>query len=313
VDDLRGVDINLLVVLDAVLSERSLTRAADILGTSQPTVSGAVAKLRTMLDDPLLVRSGRLSELTPRAEALQPVVRAALDEIDRTLNLRPMFDPLASARHFRLAASDYALSVMTAPLLAVLEQAAPHITIDFGPLSNFEAVDLLRDDVVVASAARGVPGKHQALFSDTIVCIVRSGHPALVDGTLSLEHLATLPYVQVAFGDGIVMYADDSLASAGVSPRVARTVPGFLPVPFTVAGSDRYGFVPERVADRYAAELGLEVARIPISLPVLVEAAFWHPSRNDDPALRWLVSILREVAERVEFADDEGSPVWPRP
>jgi LysR family nod box-dependent transcriptional activator len=309
VDELRGVDINLLVVLDAVLSERSLTRAADVLGTSQPTVSSAVAKLRGMLDDPLLVRSGRLSDLTPRAEALQPVVRAALDEIDRTLNLRPMFDPLTSGRHFRLSASDYALSIMTAPLLGLLESAAPHITIDFGPLSNVGPVDLLRDDVVVASAARGVPGKHQALFSDTMVCVVRRGHPRLVDGALDLEALAALPYVQVAFGEGIVMYADESLADVGVVPRVARTVPGFLPVPFTVAGSDRYGFVPARVADRYAGELGLEVARIPVSLPVLVESAFWHPSRNDDPALRWLVSILREVAERVEFADDESAPV----
>jgi LysR family nod box-dependent transcriptional activator len=305
VDELRGVDINLLVVLDAVLSERSLTRAADVLGTSQPTVSGAVAKLRTMLDDPLLVRNGRLSELTPRAQALQPVVRAALDEIDRTLNLRPMFDPLTSARHFRLSASDYALSVMTAPLLAVLEAAAPHVTIDFGPLSNVGPVDLLRDDVVVASAARGVPGKHQALFSDTMVCVVRRDHPRLVDGALSLADLASMPYVQVAFGEGIVMYADETLAAAGATPRVARAVPGFLPVPFTVAGSDMYGFVPARVADRYADALDLAVARIPVSLPVLVEAAFWHPSRNDDPALRWLVSILLEVAERVEFADEE--------
>jgi LysR family nod box-dependent transcriptional activator len=305
VDDLRGVDINLLVVLDAVLSERSLTRAADVLGTSQPTVSGAVAKLRTMLDDALLVRRGRLSELTPRAQALQPVVRAALDEIDRTLNLRPMFDPLTSSRHFRLSASDYALSVMTAPLLALLEQAAPHVTIDFGPLVNFGPIDLLRDDVVVASADRGVPGKHRALFSDALVCVVRREHPALVDGALSLDDLAALPYVQVAFADGVVMYAEETLADAGAPPRVARTVPGFLPVPFTVAGSDMYGFVPARLADRYADALDLVVARIPVSPPVLVEAAFWHPSRNDDPALRWLVSILVQVAERVEFADDE--------
>lgn len=308
-DDLRGVDLNLLVVLDAVLSERSLTRAAEVLGTSQPTVSGAVAKLRTMLDDPLLVRSGRLSELTPRAAALQPVVRTALDEIDRTLHLRPLFEPLTSTRHFRVSASDYALSVMTAPLLAVLEEAAPLVSIDFSPLSNVGPVDLLRDDVVVASAARGVPGKHLSLFSDAIVCIVRQGHPALADGALSLESLSSLPYVQVAFGDGIVMYADETLAEAGVAPRIARTVPGFLPVPFTVAGSDMFGFVPERVADRYAGALGLQVARTPVTPPVLVEAAFWHPSRNDDPALRWLVSVLREVAERVEFADEDHPPV----
>lgn len=304
-DDLRGVDINLLVVLEAVLSERSLTRAADALGSTQPTVSGAVAKLRTMLDDPLLVRSGRFSELTPRAQELLPIVQAALAEIDRTFNLRPRFDPLTSERHFRLSASDYALSIMTAPLLQVLESSAPQVTVEFVPLSNVGPVDLLRDDVVVASAERGVPGKHLSLFSDAMVCVVRRDHPRLDDGMLTLDALRALPYVQVAFADGIVMYADDTLADAGVVPAVAVTVPGFLPVPFTVTGSDRYGFVPARIAERYADELGLTVARIPVPLPVLVEAAFWHPSRNDDPALQWLVSILRQVAELVEFADDE--------
>lgn len=304
-DELRGVDINLLVVLDAILTERNLTRAAETLGTTQPTVSGATAKLRAMLDDPLLVRNGRVSELTPRALALQPVVRAAIAEIDRTLNLRPRFDPLTSDRRFRLAASDYALSVMTAPLLEVLREAAPEATVEFSPLSNTGPVDLLREDVVIASAAHGVPGKRQSLFSDTMACIVRRGHPALRDGALGMDDLSTVPYVEVALADGVVMYADETLATAGVTPRVARTVPGFLPVPFTVAGTDMYGFVPARLAERYADELDLEIARIPVPLPVLVEAAFWHPSRSDDPAVRWLVATLVEVAERVEFGGED--------
>ena len=308
-DDLRGVDINLLVVLDAVLSERSLTRAAEVLGTTQPTVSGAVAKLRTMLDDQLLVRSGRLSELTPRARSLQPVVRAALAEIERTFQLRPMFDPLTSDRHFRVAASDYALAAMTAPLLELLESTAPGITVEFGPLSNVGPIDLLQGDVVVASVSRGVPGKHLSLFSDETVCIVRRDHPDLIDGALSTEALRRLPYVQVAFADGVVMLADDALATAGIAPHIVRTVPGFLPVAFSVTGSDLYGFVPARVAEAYGEHLGLAVAQVGFPLPVLVEAAFWHPSRNDDPALRWLVSVLRQVAERVEFADEEPGAV----
>lgn len=305
--DLRGIDINLLVALDAILAERSLTRAAEILGTTQPTVSGAMAKLRRLLADPLLVRNGRLSELTPRARALQPVVQAALSEIDRTLNLRPRFEPLPSRRLFRLSASDYALSVMTAPLLDVLEQEAPQVTVEFSPLNNIGPVDLLREDVAIASASRGVPGKRQALFSDSTVCIVRRGHPRLRNGTLSLEDLSTLLYVQVVLADGVVMYADAALAAGGVTPRVARTVPGFLAVPFMVTGSDMYGFVPARLAELYADELDLVVARIPLPLPVLIESAFWHPSRNDDPALRWLVSILLKVAERVEFPDEAAA------
>lgn len=304
--DLRDVDVNLIVVLDAILTERNLTRAAEVLGTTQPTVSGAAAKLRKMLDDPLLVRSGRTSELTEKAQALQPLVRAAMTEIERTLNVRPMFDPLTSDRTFHVAASDYALSVMTAPLLDLLERQAPNITVEFSPLANIGPVDLLRDDVVVAQASRAVPGKRQSLFSDLMVCIVRRDHPRLQSGALTLADLNTLPYVQVALAEGVVMYADDTLAAAGVSPRVAAVVPGFLPVPFAVSGTDMYSFVPARLADLYAAELDLAVAQIPVPLPVLVEAAFWHPSRNDDPAVRWLIDTLVQVAERVEFADEDA-------
>lgn len=304
--DLRDIDINLVVVLDAILTERNLTRAAEALGTTQPTVSGAAAKLRKLLDDPLLIRSGRESELTEKARMLQPIVRAAVTEIDRTLNVRPLFDPLTSDRHFHVAASDYALSVMTAPLLTLLEEQAPNVAVEFSPLSNFGPVDLLRDDVVVAQASRLIPGKRQSLFSDTMVCIVRRDHPHLHDGALRLSELNTIPYVQVSLAEGVVMYADDTLAAAGVSPRVAATVPGFLPVPFAVSGSEMYGFVPARLAELYAHELDLVVAEIPVPLPVLVEAAFWHPSRNDDPAVRWLIDILVQVAEHVEFAGEDA-------
>lgn len=309
--DLRGIDINLIMVLDAILAERSLTRAGEAIGLTQPAVSGAVAKLRKMLDDPLLVRSGRTFELTPRALALQPLVRDAVIEVDRTFNLRPMFDPLTSDRRFRLTASDYALSVMTAPLLRVLEQEAPGVSVEFGSLNNIGPVDLLRADVAIASAAHGVPGKRQSLFSDAMTCIVRRDHPRLKDGALTLEDLAQLPYVQVVFAENLVMFADDALAAASVRPNVARTVPGFLAVPHLVSGTDMFGFVPARIADRYAETLELTVARIPLQLSTLVESAFWHPSRTNDPAIRWLLGILRTVAELVEFESDLDAYVDP--
>ncbi|MBN9215030.1 MAG: hypothetical protein ABS62_00345 [Microbacterium sp. SCN 70-200] len=303
-DDLRGIDLNLLVVLDAILTERNLTRAGETIGMTQPAVSSAATKLRRMLDDPLLIRSGRTSELTERGAALQPIVRQAMEEIGRTLGVRPMFDPLTTTRRFRFTASDYALAFMTAPLMEILEQEAPHASVEFAPMNALEPIDLLREDIVIASAAREVPGKHQALFSDTMVCIVRRGHPRLQDGALSAADLSDLPYVQVVFADGVVMFADDALSAAGVLPRTARTVPGFLPVPWAVAGTDMFGFVPERVAALYADELDLVTATIPIALPVLVEAAYWHPSRTGDPAVSWLLGILRTVAERVEFAGE---------
>jgi len=301
--DLRGIDLNLLVVLDAILTERNLTRAGETIGLTQPAVSGAVAKLRRLFDDPLLVRGGRTSELTPKAIELQPVVREAMAEIARTLNIRPLFDPLTSDRQFRITASDYALSVMTGPLLAVLEQQAPGVSVEFSPLMNVEPVDLLREDVVVASATRLIPGKHQALFSDSMACVVAADNPRLRDGALTLDDLAEMPYVQVALAEGVVMYADDALSAAGISPTVARIVPGFLPVPFVVSGTGFFGFAPTRLAELYSDELGLTVARLPMRLPVLIESAYWHPSRSDDPALSWLLDALRTVSERIEFAD----------
>ncbi len=303
-DDLRGIDLNLIVALDAILTERNLTRAGEAIGLTQPAVSGAAAKLRKLLDDPLLIRSGRTSELTPRAQALQPVVRQAVAEINRTLTLRPMFDPATTQRRFRLTASDYALAFMTAPLLELFEQKAPHASVEFAPLNALDPLDLLREDIAVASAAREVPGKRQALFSDTMVCIVREDHPRLRSGRLSVEDLAALPYVQVNFADGVVMHADDVLSAAGIHPQVARSVPGFLPVTWAVSGTDMYGFVPARLAELYGPALGLVAAEIPLKLPVLVETAFWHPSRSSDPAVLWLLGILRTVAERVEFAGE---------
>lgn len=228
----------------------------------------------------------------------------ALNEIGRTFNLRPMFDPRTSDRQFRIAASDYALSVMTAPLLAVLAEEAPEASVDFDGLNNIDPVDLLRKDVVIAGGNRLVPGKHQSLFSDTFVCLVREDHPRLQNGALSVEDLRQMPYIDVAFSGEIVMVANDALISAGVSPRVAMTVPGFLPMPFMIAGTDMYGFVPARVAERYAAKLGLVVAQTPLSHRTLVEVAYWHPSKSDDPALQWLIGILRTTAERVEFDTD---------
>lgn len=305
--DLRNIDVNLVVVLDAILTERSLTRAGEAIGMTQPAVSGALSKLRKLVDDPLLVRNGRSFDLTPKAKELQPLVSDALKEVGRTFNLRPEFDPLTSDRRFRLWASDYVLATMTGTLLRILEEEAPGTSVEFGTLTDTQVtpIDLLRTDVVVTSANRGIPGKRQALFSDSFVCIISKTHPRLSRGHLTLSDLADLPFVRVDFGEGIVTIPDDALAAAGVDPQIAMTVPGFLSVPFMVQGSDMWGMVQARVAELYAEQLGLMIVDTPVPRSNLIEAAFWHPSKTSDPALRWLVAILRKTAERVEFATED--------
>ena len=149
--DLRNVDLNLIVVLDAVLAERNLTRAGERIGMSQPTVSAAVGKLRRQLGDALLVRTGNTFELTPTAQRLQPAVERAMREIRRTLDVMPGFDPLTTTRTFYISGSDYTLVELTGPLQGLLRERAPHAHVSFDSLPMSEAVsptDLLRRDAI---------------------------------------------------------------------------------------------------------------------------------------------------------------------
>jgi DNA-binding transcriptional LysR family regulator len=307
----KNIDFNLLVVLDAVLAERSLTKAGEAIGMTQPAVSGALSKLRKLLDDPLLVRNGRAFDLTPAGQALQPVAADALKEVGRTFNLRPQFDPLTSERRFRIWASDYALATMTSPLLGILQKEAPGTSVEFGSMTAgpVSPVDLLRTDVVISSANRGIPGKRQALFSDSFVCIISATNPRLRKRAMGLDDLADLPFVRVHFGENLVTIVDDALAAAGLNPPIAMTVTGFLTVPFMIEGTELWGMVPSRVAEMYAEQLGLVIVDAPVPRSNLIEAVFWHPSKTNDPALRWLVAILRKTAERVEFASEDDFTV----
>jgi len=308
VNDVRKLDLNLIVVLDALLIERNLTRAGERVGMTQPAVSGALARLREMFDDQLLERDGRGFVLTPRAEALVPAVAECMLEVQRTFDALPDFEPESSTRTFLVAGSDYVLSEITSPLLNLLEREAPHTRVEFSGLpvdETISPVDLLRSDVTIAGSGRGVPGKHASLFSDRFVCLADAANPALQDGRLPLDTLGELRQVRSVFGPHVATHIDDMLAAAGLMPPVAATVQGFLPVPFALTGTPWVGWVPERTANRYAAALGLVVAETPITPSVLVEVAYWHPSKNDDPALQWLVQQLRRAAEMVEFGGDE--------
>lgn len=306
--DLRKIDVNLIVVLDAILNEMNLTRAGDAIGMSQPAVSGALARLRTQFDDPLLVRNGKVFEPTERALELRPVVTQAMVEIKRIFDILPTFDPATSTRTFYVAASDYALAQLTSPLIRLMKQEAPGTSVSFETMPSqmgVSAVDLLRRDVIVAATGVGIAGKHQSLFSDNFVCIVDKNNPRLRDGKLELSDLNELRKVKVSFGDAIALPTDIAMAELGVTPQLGIVVDGFLPVPFAVAQTTMYGLVPERIANEYSERLGLVVAETPLKVPVLIESVHWHPSKSGDPALKWLIGMLRKAAEEIEFGKAE--------
>jgi DNA-binding transcriptional LysR family regulator len=297
--DLRKIDVNLLVIIHAILEEKNLTRAGERIGMSQPVVSGALARIRQQYDDPLLIRAGREFQLTPRAVALKPLIDEAMDAVSRMLELLPVFEPETSQRKFYIAASDYALAELTSPLLRLLKEKAPNVRVQFDALpfdAPVDPDDLIRRDLVIAAAGRGIPGRRQELFNDRFVCIVNSKNPRLREGKLSLSDLAELRYVRSSFGEHTTTPVDDMLAASGIDPRIGMIVQGFLPVFLAVSGTTMVGHVPERVAHRYAPDFGLTIAETPLSAE-LVEAAYWHPSKSSDPGLMWLVQLFQDASK----------------
>ena len=298
---LRGIDFNLLVALRALLEERNVTRAGQVVNMSQPAMSAALARLREHYGDELLVRIGRTYELTPLAQELHPQVCRALEAV--TVALRPWetFTPATSSRRFMVSGSDYALAIVLEPLMTEIGRRAPGITVDFDPVpppGSDMLAHLLRRDLMIAAMGYDFPGRRQVVFSDRFVCIVAAGNPRPRNGRLTREDLVEMPHA-AAFGGQLQTPADAVLAEAGITPRVEVSVQGLLALPFAVAGTDLCAFVPERLLERCPTTLDLTVVEVPLEDPELAEAAYWHPSRQGDPSVQWLRQVLQDVSTLV--------------
>jgi len=303
VTDLKRIDLNLLVVLDAILNEMNLTRAGEVVGMSQPAVSGALSRLRVQFDDELLERKGRKYQLTPVAQSLKPAVAEAMLEIRRTFDLLPTFDPTTSTRTFYIGATDYFLSQITSPLLNLLKDEAPGVDIKFSVLPHDLAmaeIDLLRRDVLIASPQIGLPGKKQALFSDSFVLIARKGHPAVKKGKITNQQLSLLPRVHLNLGSKNTQ-VDKLFAELDLSQdKEVVTVTEVSLVPLMVSETDNIGMVQERLAVRLLDTLGIQIVETELPHITLIESVHYHPSKANDPAIIWLIGMLRRAAEIID-------------
>jgi DNA-binding transcriptional LysR family regulator len=297
--DVGEIDLNLLVALGALLEDRNLTRAGARIGTSQPAMSAALARLRRHFGDELLEREGRGYRLTVFGEQLLPTVQDALAQMEATMQRSPRFDPADSDREFSVAASDYTVSILADLLLRQVKAAAPRIRLQLHPIPadlHSSGQGLARHDVVIGPADYGFPGRHRELFRDRFVCVVDPANPRLRDGALTLDDIAELPHAVPTFGAGRSTPADRVLDELGVRRRVQVTVVGWLTVPFVVTGTPMVAIVPERLARLAARNADLAVAPTPFGPVELVETAYWHPSRSEDPAVRWLLETLQDAA-----------------
>ncbi|MFJ3800044.1 LysR family transcriptional regulator [Streptomyces sp. NPDC090088] len=308
---MANLDLNLLVALQALLEESNVTRAAARLGTGQPAMSASLQRLRRHYRDELLVRIGREYRLTPFARTILPGLRTTVRNLELALSPSPDFTPEDSSRVFRIALSDYAVTVLQRPLLRQVRALAPGVRIEFGPLPPRATAEqaLLETDVLVGPRGFGFPGASVELFRDRLVCVADPANPALVGRSPTLADLSQLRHaVAVVGGPQQGTPSDRLLDQLGVRRSAQVTVSGWLPTLFALHGTQMIAVVPERLALRVAASARVTVHEPPFPRAELIEAAWWHPEHEVDSGHRWLTRVLREVGEGLA----EQQPGWSR-
>jgi DNA-binding transcriptional LysR family regulator len=296
--NLANLDLNLLVALEALLVEESVGRAARRIGLSQPAMSHALARLRTLVGDPLLVRTGAGMQPTRRAQSMREPLREALTRVRGVLQPEA-FDAATSDRAFRILMSDYASGVVLQPLLSRLAREAPGVRVDVSAWKGKrgDVLEAARAADAVLTCEMDLPGgfHRQRLFTDRDAIALRKGHPH-VRLLATARGFLDAPQVAVAereFGEDPV---DTWLRSEGRSRRVAMVVSHYLQALHLVAQTDLVAVIPERMVRAYAKTLGLRATVVPIDVGTFDEFLL-HPARtHTDPGGVWLRGMLKGVA-----------------
>ncbi|WP_374981785.1 LysR family transcriptional regulator [Pseudomonas solani] len=288
-NNLRRLDLNLLVTLDVLLAEHNVTRAAERLNFSQPSVSVHLAKLREIFDDPLLLPGPRGMRPTARAEELREPLRHALESLERAVAPASPFDPAQARDTWRVAATDYGESAILLPALAGLRAAAPGTRIAVVEMvpSRIAKQAELGDIDLAFHTVEGSPLnlRRRTLFAERYVLAGRAGHPRLKRRP-TLKQFCTLDQVIVSpDGGGFSGVTDDALAQHGLARRVVLSVPHFLFLRSVLESTDLVAMLPERLVGNSGT---LQVVDAPLEVPGYEMAMLWHERSHRDPAHQWL-------------------------
>jgi DNA-binding transcriptional LysR family regulator len=294
--NIRNVDLNLLAIFDALFDERSVTRAADRLGVTQPTVSGLLKRLRRTFSDALFVRTSHGILPTPRAEALAGPIKDLLANA-RSLIKPQAFDPTAAETTIKLCGSDYLQHAVMSALIEEIRKLAPKIKVSISPRPAAGVSDLLaRGEIDLCISAREValpdlPSR--LLYQDRYICVARKKHP-LRTRRISIKQLCGFDHLLVdPTGRSLSGPIDNVLAGLGHHRRVAIAVPTF-PILFDILDSDDFiAFVPERLLRKRQADL--RVFETNVALPAIEVVANWHPRVSGDAQHKWLRDLLVKV------------------
>ena len=293
--NLTGIDLNLLVALDALLSERSVTRAAGRIGIGQSAMSSTLARLRRLFGDELLTRAPEGMQVTPRALALAPEVRVALRQIQSLLHRDEEFDPASVERVFAVAVPDSVEVLLIPRVLAALRREAPGVSLRLHP---FEHAGILADldadrlDLGIGFRLTGqVHHKQRLLFQDDFLCLFNAALLG-IEAPISMADYLRFPHVLTSLSGAARGVVDDALDKQGLRRSVVLWTPRFLAVPFLVQAAPVLTTMAAKLAVLFAEQLDLTVSPAPVALEAMSMSMIWHASYDRDPAHRWFRDLL---------------------
>ena len=300
-------DLKLLLTLDALLAEGSVTRAARRLGVSQPALSAQLARLRAMFGDPMFVMSGRRMVPTTRAEAVREPLRRLLRDVEGLVRDHADFDPATAVETFRLSGTDYVHAVVSCGLIDRLRGVAPGLRVALMPFDSDRVWQDLESGRLDASIVTTFVVLNQAkarfLLREEFVLVQRKGHPR-GSAPPGVADFCTLDHVLISpEGGGFFGAVDQALEKLGHARRVVVSLPSFLLAPAVIGATDLVCVLPRRVAQAYAASL--DILPLPFAVTGFDLQLIWHPRRQHDPAHVWFRNQLADhVRERPGVAAD---------
>jgi len=296
------IDLNLLLALNALLSEGSVSKAAERLGLSESAMSRTLARLRETTGDPLLVRAGRAMVPTPRALALRERVKALVEEVSGVLQpAGPDVDLTKLQRMFTVRANDGFTEVFAHLLAARTAREAPGVRLRFAPKPDKDVRPLREGLIDLDVGVLGETGPEvrvQALYRDHFIAVVRHGHPLLAGGAITAERYAACDHVVTSRRGRVTGPVDDALAAAGFTRKVAVIVPSFGTALSTAAATDMVALIPASYFEQLRAGNTLRSFELPVTTEHITISQMWHPRLDRDPAHRWLRGVVLEVCRQ---------------
>jgi DNA-binding transcriptional LysR family regulator len=295
--NLRKFDLNLLVIFQTIIAEKSVVAAAEQIGLSPSAVSHALARLRVMFNDELFRRTSRGLEPTERALALASEIEIGLAHIGHAIEGQHVFDPASAKRLFTMQIADYVSGILLAPLAKRLQTDAPGISVEVLPFSMGTETERLTADVQI----RFTPGQKapaalrvERLITDKFMVVMRPGHPA-AGAKLTPESYASLSHVRLSPSAIGTMMVDEALSRRGLKRRIVMSVPSWFDLPQIVENSDLVAIVPSRLSLTNKRLAGLHAAELPLSEVKFAIDLSWDARRDHDPGQRWFRELLKTI------------------